>query len=121
MLGALRQLDRLLRGQATRPDQIPGGRLQISVSQVATVIVALGIVYGACMGLFAVTGAHKVADQHRWMQIPASMLKVPALFILTMIVTMPSLYVFNALVGSRLMWASVLKLLSASVAVMITV
>jgi hypothetical protein len=40
-----------------------------------------------------------------FMQIPASMLKVPALFLLTLIVTLPSLYVFNALVGSRLTMA----------------
>ena len=45
------------------------------------------------------------------------MLKVPALFLLTLIVTMPSLYVFNALVGSRLTFLSVLRLLVASLAV----
>ena len=34
------------------------------------------------------------------MQLVASMLKVPTLFFLTLLVTLPSLYVFNALVGS---------------------
>jgi hypothetical protein len=121
MFTALRHLDRLLRGEATRPDAIPGGKLQIPVAQLALVIVALGVVYGACMGLYALTGEHEVADPNRWMQIPATMLKVPALFLLTMIVTLPSLYVFNALVGSRLLWGSVLKLLTAAVAVMLAV
>ena len=36
------------------------------------------------------------------MQVLASMVKVPLLFYLTLLVTLPSLYVFNALVGSRL-------------------
>ena len=36
------------------------------------------------------------------MQVLASMVKVPLLFYLTLLVTFPSLYVFNALVGSRL-------------------
>lgn len=117
MFGWLWQLDRLLRGEATKPDQIAGGKLQVPVAGLAFVIIVLGFIYGACMGVFAVTGE----DKSRWMQIPASMLKVPALFMLTMIVTMPSLYVFNALVGSRLVWTSVLRLLTAAVAVMLAV
>jgi hypothetical protein len=42
---------------------------------------------------------------------------VPALFFLTLCVTFPSLYVFNALVGSRLHIGSVLQLLVAALAV----
>lgn len=117
MLGWLRQLDRLLRGEATKPDEIKGGTLRVPVVGLAFVIAVLGFTYGLCMGVFAITGE----DKSRWMQIPASMLKVPALFMLTLIVTMPSLYVFNALVGSRLMWLSVLRLLTAAVAVMLAV
>jgi hypothetical protein len=121
MIAALRHLDRLLRGEATRPDQIPAGKLQTPSRQLAMVIIALGVIYGACMGLFAIIGERQIVDEHRWMQIPASMLKVPALFLLTMIVTLPSLYVFNALVGSRLLWPTVLRLMTASVAVMLAV
>ena len=49
------------------------------------------------------------------------MVKVPALFFLTLVVTFPSLYVFNALVGSRLALGSVLRLLVAALAVMVAV
>ena len=38
------------------------------------------------------------------------MVKVPLLFYLTLLVTLPSLYVFNALVGSRLTLATVVRL-----------
>jgi hypothetical protein len=46
---------------------------------------------------------------------------VPALFYLTLFVTFPSLYVFNALVGSRLAIVNVLRLLVASLAVNLAV
>ena len=49
------------------------------------------------------------------------MLKVPALFFLTLIVTLPSLYVFNALVGSRLTLSTVIRLLVAALGVMLAV
>lgn len=55
------------------------------------------------------------------MQVMASMIKVPLLFYLTLLVTMPSLYVFNALVGSQLTLSTVIRLLVASMAVMVTV
>ena len=51
----------------------------------------------------------------------SSMVKVPMLFLLTLLVTFPSLYVFNALVGSRLTIASVLRLLIAALSVMLAV
>jgi len=50
-----------------------------------------------------------------------SALKVPLLFFLTLVVTFPSLYVFNTLTGSRLTGESVLRLLVASSGVMLAV
>jgi hypothetical protein len=47
--------------------------------------------------------------------------KVPLLFLLTIIVTFPSLYVFNALVGSRLSLGAVFRLIVAAVAVMLAI
>ena len=55
------------------------------------------------------------------MQVVASMVKVPALFFLTLLVTLPSLYVFNALVGSRLTLAAVVRLLVATLGVIVAV
>ena len=117
MWNTIKHLDRLLRGEATSIAQLRGGMLQVPVLGIVTVIVALGMSYGACMGLFAILGD----GSGDWMQIPASMVKVPSLFLLTLLVTFPSLYVFNALVGSRLTFLAVLKLLVGSLAVMLAV
>jgi hypothetical protein len=51
----------------------------------------------------------------------ATVIKVPALFLLTLLVTFPSLYVFNALVGSRLNPVSLMRMLVASLAVILAV
>src|SRR5947207_8572211 len=67
------------------------------------------------MGSFAVVNARAGS----YLQMLASMIKVPALFFLTLLVTFPSLYVFNALVGSRLSLLSLLRLLVAAMAVML--
>src|SRR4051812_46257234 len=103
----IKHLERLLRGQATQIDQLKDGKLDIPILGLAVVIDLLGLIYGACMGAFALTGS----GSGHLMQVPATMLKVPALFLLTLVVTLPSLYVFNALVGSRLTFGSVLRLL----------
>jgi hypothetical protein len=54
-------------------------------------------------------------------QLAYSTIKVPALLLLTLLVTFPSLYVFNALVGSRLSIKSVLRLLVAAMGVLLAV
>lgn len=117
MWRSIRDLDRLLRGEATSLSELRGGMLQIPALGLTVVLVILGAIYGACMGLFAILGSGNDAP----LQIPASMIKVPALFLLTLLVTFPSLYVFNALVGSRLSFVAVLRLLIGSMTVMLAV
>jgi hypothetical protein len=113
----IKHLDRLLRGEATSLPQLQSGTINFPLVGLSIIIIILGAIYGACMGLFAITGSGNGAA----MQIPASMIKVPALFFLTLVVTFPSLYVFNALVGSRLTFASTLRLLIGSLAIMLAV
>jgi len=81
------------------------------------IIVVLAMIYGACMGTFALFRIKGPTG----MQVVASMIKVPLLFYLTLLVTLPSLYVFNTLVGSRLRLATVVRLLVASLGVMAAV
>ena len=81
------------------------------------VLLILGMLYGACMGSF---GLFKTGGPS-YLQLVASTLKVPALFVLTLAVTLPSLYVSNALVGSRLVVDSVIRLLVAALGVMMAV
>ena len=115
------QLDRILRGEATRPDALEEGEIKIPLFGIGFVLLILAVVYGFCMGTFAlVRGFENKALQQAYMQTIASMCKVPLLFLLTLLITFPSLYVFNALVGSQLRIMSVLKLLVASLGVNIT-
>jgi len=115
--GWLRELDSLLRGDLTRVSSLRGGGLLINPARLSVMIIVLAMIYGVCMGTFAVFRP-KGADP---MQVLASMVKVPLLFYLTLLVTLPSLYVFNALVGSRLRLGAVVRLLVGSMGVLVTV
>lgn len=111
----IKALDRLLRGEQTRLPTLLAGMFDVPVLGFVVLIDLLGMIYGLCMGIFALTPG---GSGHS-MQLVATMVKVPALFLLTLLVTFPSLYVFNALVGSSLFVVSVLRLLIASLAVML--
>jgi hypothetical protein len=113
----IQQFDRLLRGELTGMPVLMVRGLEVPVLGLAVIIDILGMLYGACMGLFALTGSGSGSP----MQIPASMLKVPALYLFTLVVTLPSLYVFNALLGSRLTLSATTRLLVCALAVMLAV
>ena len=112
-----KDLDRILRGDATQGATLGRGAIDVPVGGISILLVILGMVYGICMGCFSI-GKFPGYPFH---QLLSATLKVPLLFVMTLVVTFPSLYVFNALVGSRLSLASVLRLLVASMAVMVTV
>jgi hypothetical protein len=112
-----RQLDRILRGDATRMSLLAEGRINIPVGGLSIVIVLLGVLYGLCAGSFAMIRTGGEA----YMQMVASAIKLPMLFFLTLAVTFPSLYVFNALIGTRLSVASAFRLLIAALGVMLAV
>lgn len=116
----IKQLDRLLRGEATKAGALRNGMVEVSAGGLAMLIQILGLLYGLCMGCYALF-KEGGPDTASWLQIGATTLKVPALIFLTLLVTFPSLYVFNALVGSRLTLLSVLRLLIAALAVMMAV
>ena len=117
LMHSVRRLDALLRGEVTTLPQLEKGTLDLPVVGLSVLLSVLGMIYGTCMGLFAVTGHGSGAA----MQILAASLKVPVLFLLTLIVTCPSLYVYNALFGSRLRPGPMLKLMIGSVAVALAV
>ena len=120
MMQWISSLDRVLKGEATRPDELRRGSVDIPLGGLSLVILLLGVFYGLCMGVFAVvTRWHTPKAYMGWMQMMAAAVKVPALFFLTLVVTLPSLYVFNALVGSRLTFGAVVRLLVAALNVML--
>jgi hypothetical protein len=102
-------LDRVLRGESTRPAG--------SLAPLMATNVTLAAFYGVCMGVYGVSGR----PEPKFRQMAADAVKVPLLFLLTLTVTFPSLYVFNALVGSRLGAADLARLLTAALGVLLAV
>jgi hypothetical protein len=117
MLKWIKELDRILRGDATRIEELRKTELSIPVLGLSAVILALAVIYAICMGFYSMFRP----DGPMFSQAFATMIKVPALFFLTLLVTFPSLYVFNALVGSRLNLVTILRLLIAALAVNLAV
>jgi len=115
--GWLLALDQILRGETTRPSALREQALQIPLAGLSLLILALAIGYGFCMGMYP--GCR--IEGPSGLQWLACTLKIPALFVLTLCVTFPSLYVVNALVGSRLQLMAVLQLLVAALAVNLAV
>jgi hypothetical protein len=113
----IKELDRLLRGESTRLPMLRTGRLEIPLVGFLVMVGLLGCIYGVCMGVFSLTPG---GSGHP-MQMVAATVKTPALFLLTLVVTFPSLYVFSALIGSQLLLPAVLRLLIASLAVMLAI
>ena len=112
-----KELDRLLRGEATQGSVLSADDFRIPVGGLLLMALALAALYGVCMGFFA--GFRDGGPV--FLQWLAGTIKVPALFFLTLVVTFPSLYVFNALAGSRLSFAAVFQLLVAALAVNVAV
>ena len=112
-----KQLDQILRGDATRMSLLAEGQIRTPVGGLSIVIVVLGVLYGLCSGSFAMIRTGGEA----YMQMIASAIKLPLLFFLTLAVTFPSLYVFNALIGTRLSVLSAFRLLIAALGVMLAV
>ena len=119
MLMWFARIDALLRGDLRKNQHDSEGAIDFPIIQVVVVSIALAAIFGASIGSFAAVSARVPRDG--WMQLLASTVKAPLLFYLTLLVTFPSLYVFNALMGSRLNILSALRLLVASIAVMVAV
>ncbi len=116
------ELDRILRGEATKPVDIRQADIRIPTLGISFVVMTLAVIYGLCMGAFAlIRGLEGGSVSDGYLQTLATMCKVPLLFALTLVITLPSLYVFNALVGSQLKFLPVLRLLIASLAVNLSV
>ncbi|MEW6160859.1 MAG: hypothetical protein AB1813_25805 [Verrucomicrobiota bacterium] len=113
----LQDIDRLLRGDATQVAVLKARGIDVADGGVGIAILLLGLVYGACMGFFTLLRG----DSSWLLQFISGMVKVPMLFVLTLLVTFPSLYVFNALMGSRLSGMVLWRLLTSSTAVTMAV
>lgn len=117
MFSSIRHLDRILRGEATQPLALRERGMDVPIFGLVVLLALLGAIYGVCMGLYSITGSGNGDPR----QILAAAVKVPSLFLLTLLVTMPSLYVFNALIGSRLSFPSLVRLMIGAMGVTLAV
>lgn len=128
-LAPLKALDELLRGARTpappppdvaSPDAltlVDDSREKLPLRWFIPAAIILGAVHGAFVGLYALGSLSSGGLKH----LLACTVKLPMLFLLTLFVTFPSLYVFAALGGFRLGFASTFRLLVGSIAVSLTV
>lgn len=113
----LTSLDRVLRGHHTAPERMRSGQIDAPVRRLVGLGLLLGAVYGAAAGSYSVFRGGDSA----WLQLLASACKVPLLFLLTLAVTFPSLYVFAALQRLPLDGRSTLRLLLLAILVHLAV
>lgn len=112
MLNPLAELDAILRAQRSAP-HLGSPAPAISNARLLLYCVALGAIYGLFMGLYSVS----MHGGDGLLQVAASTAKLPLLFLLTLCITFPSMYVFSALGGSRLDLRRTLSLLLHSLAI----
>ncbi len=97
--------DAILRGSPGAMDPARPGR---TLASLAGVVVVFGLFYGAVMGTFSGFGREHV------MQLVYSAVKVPILLQLTFVVSLPSFFVINSLLGVRADFGQALRALVAT-------
>lgn len=113
----LQPLEALLRRSQPAADLCEGARGAPTTGVLLVAVVALGTLYGLCMGLYG----WRYGEAYNALHVLAVMGKVPALFLLTLAVTCPSLHVFSALARSTLSFRHTVRLLLAATATSLTV
>ncbi len=102
---AFHNVDAILRGHHTESAGAAAG--PIGWSTLLRLGFALGALYGASLGAY---GLFQGGDR-AWLQLLSATVKLPFVFLLTLVVTFPSLYVFGALLRSPLGSGATLRLL----------
>ena len=110
-----REVDELLRNRDGVLTESALG--QVSALRFLVASVLLGAVYGCLMGFYGVFS--RATPEYR--MILADVWKVPVLFVFSLFVCFPSLYVFSTLLGSRLSFRATLNLLLAIVTITVAV
>lgn len=98
MKNPLAELDAILRAQRVSIMAPGTGSATITNKRLLLHCVALGAIYGLFMGFYSLS----MRGTDGMLQLVASTAKLPLLFMLTLCVTFPSMYVFSALAWSRL-------------------
>jgi hypothetical protein len=83
MIRGFKALDRVLRGDATRLPDLRDGSIDVPARLLIVVLILLGMVAGACTGVYAVITRYHDDPANAimgWEQLLASTVKVPLLF-----------------------------------------
>jgi len=92
------------------------------LSQVFFLIaLAMSALYGAVMGATNLLQGSVMSFDAKLLMIVVSGVKVPMLFLLTLLIVLPPIYVSNALVGGKMSFRQVLAILLAATAIMSTI
>jgi uncharacterized membrane protein len=78
----------------------PRSGASISFRSVVAIVVLAGLVYGAAMGSYAAVALERSWGQ-QWLQSLYSGVKVPLLLAATLVISLPSFFVINTLLGLR--------------------
>ena len=114
----LSDVDGLLRPHTPEAGAAPAGH---ELGRLIVLAITLGAIYGFFMGWYAVTLHWGSGRWDGFLQLAIGMLKLPALFLATLAVTFPSLYVFSALSGVELSLLAALRLLVSAIVVNLAV
>jgi hypothetical protein len=111
-------VDSLLRGKRTSDIALRQSEQFLSVRTFGPAAIVLGAIFGLCMASYAI--ANRPSSESA-QQAFAAMVKLPALFLVTLVISFPSLYVFNVLIGCRLGLRASLRLMVSAIVVNLAV
>jgi len=113
----LPRLDALLRARTIEVDAEHEPYEGVSKRAMLLMAASLGAIYGMFMGWYAIRSAGLAGLA----QMGSSTFKIPLLFLVTLAITFPSLYVFNTLMGSSLTFRTTLRVALGWITVMLAV
>jgi hypothetical protein len=97
------------------------GQSRVSLGRLVLLALALGAAYGFFMGWYAVALHWGSGRPDGYLQLLAGIVKLPALFLCTLAVTFPSLFVFSSLAGVELDLVATLRVLVSAIVVNLAV
>ena len=78
MISWLKELDRVLRGEATKLSELRHGSIEIRLFGLTVIIIGLGLIYGVCMGCFSLLRINDLSPENLYqLQIGAYQFSVP--------------------------------------------
>ena len=121
-LGFWKRVDYLLHHPRETVESIRRGTDLAKIAGILfTTSVLMALIYGMVMGATNLLQGSQMATGSKFLMVLTTGIKVPVLFLLTLIIVFPPIYVSNSYVGAKLSFLQMLTLMVSAVAVMSTV